>query len=99
MTYVRYATRAQKRTVDLTPAQDRALVASQCVALTILDKGTGTFTLIVIFPDRSELELTQDEVLNGDVFQWDMAEIRITNAAQAAKSVKLIVDQQVLAEK
>jgi len=95
-TYIRHATRALKHTVDLTPAQDRALVWAKCVGVTILDKGTGSFTLIVIYPDGSELTLTQDEVLNGDAFLWDMAEIRISNAAQAGLTVKLLVDQVVL---
>jgi len=95
-TYIKHATRAHKVVVKLDDAHDRALVWSSCVGLTILDKGTGTFTLTIIYPDQTELELTQDEVLNGDVLQWDMAEIRITNAAQAGLTVKLIVDQQVL---
>jgi hypothetical protein len=94
--YIRHATRALKVVVDLGTAHDRAVVWSKCVGLTILDKGTGSFTLTIVYPDGTELELSQDEVLNGDVLQWDMAEIRITNTAQSGKTVKLIVDQQVL---
>jgi hypothetical protein len=95
-TYIRHATRALKVVVDLGTAHNRELVWSGCVGLTILDKGTGTFTLTVIYPDGTELELSSDELLNGDVLQWDMAEVRITNTAQSGKTVKLIVDQQVL---
>jgi hypothetical protein len=95
-TYIRHATRALKVTVDLSVAHTREVVWAQCVGLTILDKGTGTFTLTIIYPDGTELELSSDELLNGDVLQWDMAEVRITNTAQAGKTVKLIVDQQVL---
>jgi len=94
--YIRHATRALKHPIKLDAAQDRTLVWAQCVGLTILDKGTGSFTLVIIYPDGTELELTQDEVLNGDTFLWDMAEIRITNTAQAGLTVKLLVDQVVV---
>jgi len=95
-TYIRYATRSQKVVVKLDDAHTRSLIGEDIVAVTILDKGTGTFTLTFIFPDETELELNQDEVLNGDVFQWDIKELRITNTAQAGKTVKLFVDKQVL---
>jgi len=94
--YIRHATRAKKQTIKLDVAQDKALVWADCVGLMILDKGTGSFTLTIVYPDKSELELNQDEVLNGDTFLWDMAEIRITNTAQAGLTVKLLVDQVVL---
>jgi len=94
MTYIRYATKAEKQTIDLGTARDRVLVANNIVAVTILDKGTGSFTLHFIFYDGTELELNQDEVLNGDVFQWDIQELRITNSAQSGKTVKLLIDYQ-----
>ena len=93
-TYIKHATRARKVIVDLGATHTRDIVWSQCVGLTILDKGTGSFTLVIIYPDGTELELTEAEVLDGDVLQWDMAEIRITNTAQSGLTVKLIVDQQ-----
>jgi len=93
---MRFASRARKHTVDLTPAQSRALIDQNLTALTVLDKGTGSFTLAIIYPDGTELELNQDEVLNGDTFLWDMAEIRISNVAQAGKTLKVIVEQQVI---
>jgi len=92
--YVRYAHKAEKPVLDLGVARDRVLVAKDCVAVTILDKGTGTFTLHFIFYDGTHIELDQDEVLNGDVFQWDIQELRITNAAQTGLTLKLLVDFQ-----
>jgi len=94
MTYIRYATKAEKQTIDLGTARDRVLVANDIVAVTILDKGTGSFTLHFIFYDGTDFDLTQDEVLNGDVFQWDIQELRITNSAQSGKTVKLLMDYQ-----
>jgi len=92
--YVRYATKAEKHVIDLGVARDRVLVAKDCVAVTILDKGTGSFTLYFIFYDGTHVELDQDEVLNGDVFQWDIQELRITNTAQAGLTLKLLIDFQ-----
>jgi len=93
--YVRYAHKAEKSVLDLGVARDRVLVAKDCVAVTILNKGTGTFTLHFIFYDGTEFSLDQDEVLNGDVFQWDIQELRITNSAQAGLTLKLLIDFQV----
>jgi len=94
MTYIRYATKAEKHTIDLGTARDRVLIAKDCVAVTILDKGIGTFTLHFIFYDGTELSLDQDEVANGDVAHWDIQELRITNTAQTDLTLKLLVDFQ-----
>jgi len=94
MTYIRYATKAEKHTLNLGTARDRVLVANDIVAVTILDKGTGSFTLHFIFYDGTDFDLTQDEVLNGDVLQWDIQELRITNSAQPGLTLKLLIDYQ-----
>jgi len=94
MTYIRYATKAEKHTIDLGTARDRTLVANNIVAVTILNKGTGSFTLHFVFYDGTDFDLTQDEVLNGDVFQWDIQELRITNSAQSGLTLKLLIDYQ-----
>jgi len=94
MTYIRYAHKAAKHVLDLGTARDRVLVTNDIVAVTILDKGTGSFTLHFIFYDGTELELNQDEVLNGDVLQWDIQELRITNSAQTGLTLKLLTDFQ-----
>jgi len=95
-TYIRYAHKAEKAILDLGVARDRTLIAKDCVAVTILDKGTGNFTLHFIFFDGTKLELDQDEVLNGDTFQWDIQELRITNSAQTGVTLKLLLDFQII---
>jgi len=92
--YVRYAHKAEKPVLDLGVARDKVLIAKDCVAVTILDKGTGSFTLHFIFYDGTEFSLDQNEVLNGDVLQWDIQELRLTNAAQTGVTLKLLVDFQ-----
>jgi len=92
--YVRYAHKAEKHELDLGVARDRTLIANNIVAVTILDKGTGSFTLHFIFYDGTSLDLSQDEVLNGDVLQWDIQELRITNTAQTGLKLKLLTDFQ-----
>ena len=94
-TYIRYATRARKHTIKLDDAHARALVDTDLTAVTILSKGTGTFTLTFIFPDETELELSNTEVSDGDKFSWDIKELRLTNTAQATETLTLIVEQQV----
>jgi len=34
-------------------------------------------------------------VLNGDVLEWDIKELRLTNTAQAGLTLKLLIDYQV----
>ena len=95
-TYIRYATRARKHDVKLDNARTRDLIDADLTAVTILDKSTGAFTLTFIFPDETELELDQDELVDGDIFEWDIKELRLTNTAQAGLTLKLLVDQQVI---
>jgi len=95
VTYVRYATRAKKHTLDLGMARTRALIDENLTNVYILDKGTGSFTLLFVFPDETELELTQDEIANKDNFQWDIKELRLTNTAQTGLTLKLLVEQQI----
>jgi len=92
--YVRYAHKAEKAELDLGVARDRVLIAKECVAVTVLDKGTGGFTLHFQFFDGTELTLDQDEVANGDVLEWDITELRLTNTAQTGVTLKLLVDYQ-----
>jgi len=92
--YVRYAHKAEKAVIDLGVARDRVLIAKDCVAVTILDKGTGTFTLHFQFFDGTELTLDQDELATGDLIRWDIQELRITNSAQAGLTLKLLIDYQ-----
>jgi len=92
--YVRYAHKAEKHTIDLGVARDKVLLAKECVAVTILDKGTGSFTLHFGFYDDTWITLDQDEVANGDVLEWDIQELRITNTAQSGLTLKLLIDFQ-----
>jgi len=95
MTYVRYATRARKHVIKLDDAHTNDLVDQDLVAVTILSKGTGTFSLKFIFPDGNELDLDNTELSDKDVWEWDVAELRLTNTAQAGATIKLLIDHQV----
>jgi hypothetical protein len=92
--YIRKAHKAEKLVLDLGVARDKAVVASDIVAVTVLDKGTGAFTLTFHFYDGTELSLTQDEIANGDLFEWDIEKLILTNTAQAGVTLKLLVDIQ-----
>jgi len=93
-TYIRYAHKARKIVYDLGTARERVLVDKDIVAVTILDKGAGSFTLHFIFYDGTEFSLNQDELANGDVLEWDIQALRITNTAQTGATLKLLTDYQ-----
>jgi len=95
-TYIRYAHKARKLEVDLGVARDDVYLEGPITALSILEKGAGTFILHFRFFDGTRLELDQDEVMDGDVYQWDIQELRLTNSAQAGLTLKLLVDIQVI---
>jgi hypothetical protein len=94
-TYIRKATRARKHVIPLDNARDNEPLGTDLTAIEILDKSTGSFSLRFVFPDKTELTLDQTEVSNGKRFEWDIAELRITHAAQAGVTVKILVEQQV----
>ena len=95
--YVRYAHKAEKLVLPLNTARDRAPIAHKIVAVTVLDKGAGTFTLTFMFFDDTRLALDSTEVANGDTFRWDVEQLLLTNAVQAAEQVKLLVEIQAAA--
>lgn len=93
--YVRYAHKARKIVAKLDAAKEQELLASEIVAVTILDKGAGTFTLTFHFYDGTEFTLDNTELATGDLFEWDIESLFLTNTAQAGKTLKLLVDIQV----
>ena len=93
--YVRYAHKAEKHVLGLDMARDRKGVAFDVVAVTVLDKGTGTFTLTFQFFDGTELTLDSTEVANGDRYAWDIEKLMLTNTAQPGETVKLLTEIQV----
>ena len=94
-TYIRYAHKAEKLIKDLAVARDRVEIATKISALTILEKGTGSFALTFVFYDGTSLILDNTELANGDLFLWDIERLLLTNASQAGLVLKLLVDIQV----
>jgi hypothetical protein len=86
--------RGIKLEIDLGTARQNEVLARDVYAVTILDKGTGNFTLTLHFLDGSEMQLTEDEVLNGDVLYYDQTALFLTNSAQSGKTLKLIIDKK-----
>jgi hypothetical protein len=94
------ANKAEKIEVDLGDAHTGfpvdGLLASSGQRVTVLDKGSGTFTLLLLFQDGSYITLDNTELSNGDILDWDFYQLYITNTAQTGKSVKLIVDYRII---
>jgi len=93
--YVRYAHKAEKLTLGLGVARTKIKIATKIVAVTVLDKGAGSFILTFHFYDGTELTLDNTELATSDVFEWDIESLLLTNTAQAGLSLKLLVDIQV----
>ena len=64
--------------------------------ITILAKGVGLFALTAIFQDGSNITLTNAQLANGDILDWDFAFLYVTNAAQLGLVVNLIIDYRVI---
>ena len=94
-TYIRFAHKAEKLVLKLDGARERGEVATRVVAVTILDKGTGSFTLTFVFYDGTEILLDNTEVANGNTFRWDVERLLLTNAAQSGATLKLLTEIQV----
>ena len=93
--YVRYAHKAEKLELPLDTDRDHIEIATKVTAVTILNKGAGTFTLTFHFYDGTDLTLDNTEVSNGDVFRWNIDGLMLTNAAQPGETLKLLVEIQV----
>jgi len=94
--YIRRAHKAEKLDIDLGVAHANQVIATNAVAITVLDKGMGAFTLTFHFYDGTEFTLNQDEISNGDIYEWDIAELKLTNEAQPGQRLKLLVDVQLV---
>jgi hypothetical protein len=92
--YIRQATKAVKLELDLGVARDHVIIQRDLTALIILDKGTGTFTLTVEFPDETTIDLTSTELANGQRFPWDIRHLMLTNTAQSGLTLKLLGEKQ-----
>ena len=87
----RQTKKARKLVPKLDLAKTKEQIATEILSVTVLEKGTGTWTLTFHFADGTELELTSTEVSNGDEFRWEIDRLLLTSTAQAGKTLKLLV--------
>ena len=96
------ANKAEKIIVDLNVAHlgfpmPDSLLASNGQRITILDVGTGTFDLTLIFQDGTTITLDETELGSGDILDWDFYALYIANVgAQVGKTLALIVDYRII---
>jgi len=91
-TYIRQATRARYLALKLDDARTRAVEDHDITAVQLIDKSTGNFSLIFVFNDGTEMELTQTELTNGQRFAYDIHELRLTNTVQIGVTIKIITE-------
>lgn len=94
VTYQRHATKLVKHTLDLSVARDHIIIDRDLTALTILRKGTGTWTLTLEFPDETTTDLTDAEVSDGQRFPVDIRHLALTNTAQTGVTLIIAVEKQ-----
>ena len=82
-----------KITIDLLSiARNKEVVASDGTALTILEKGTGTWSLFLEFYDNSNLELQNTELEDGDLLEYEFKKFKFTNTVQSVTNPSFIID-------
>jgi hypothetical protein len=58
--------------------------------------GLGVFWLTLIFQDGSNITFANTDLTDGDILDWDFAQLYVTNAAQPGLVVDIIVDYRVI---
>jgi len=91
-----YPNRVDKLVIDLGVARTNVSILPDAIKkyvvdLTILDKGTGTFTLRIVNMDGTTTDFTQAELSNGDKISSEIQDILLTNSAQSGLTLKLVV--------
>jgi len=98
---ITYPDRAKKIELDLSQArQDYSLVQhkllpskTEFVSLSILKKGTGSWTMKMIFDDGTYVEYTSEEVSDGYVIERRYVDLKFTNSTQTGvENPKFIVE-------
>ena len=70
--------------IDLTTLRSDTSLGFPGLNLTIVDKGTGVWSLKFKFSDDTTCTFTSAEVSKGDSWELDFEDILFTNAVQAA---------------
>lgn len=68
--------------MSLTSGRTNVALGIQGLGLTIISKGTGTWTMKFKFGDETTCQFDSTEVNNGDSWELDFADILFTNTAQ-----------------
>jgi len=93
---VQPAERAGKLELRLDVAREKVVVATDLTAVTILKKPAGTFRLTFRFQDGTEVDLDETELDEGDVIEWSISKLLLSNPAQSGLVLKLLVDYGVV---
>ena len=81
-----------KITIDLSSVRNKEVIANDGISITILEKGTGTWTLTLEFYDNSNLELQDTDLEDGDVLDYEFKKFKITNTIQSVTNPIFIID-------
>ena len=82
-----------KITIDLSSiARNNEVIANDGIAITVLNKGSGTWILTLEFYDNSNLELQDTDLEGGDILEYEFKKFKITNTIQSVTNPTFIVD-------
>jgi len=81
--------------VDLGDAHTATIIDTELTGVTIIDTGTGTFTLTCVFYDNTSEDLTSADLSNYDYIDCIIKSLKITNSSQVGLTLKLLIDKVV----
>ena len=85
----KYPNRAYKAVVDMSRARSRSslteehgIAGKSFFTMTVLDQGSGDYTIEIVFDDGSSIELRSSEIVRGMVVEMSFRDVLMTNESQ-----------------
>jgi len=89
------ATGGKKVTINLEKSRSRESLQGRGTSITVLDKGTGTWTLYLKFLDNSYLQIESSDLADGDVLEYEFKELLMTNSSQSVTNPTFVIDRRI----
>jgi len=85
----KYPNRAYKAVIDMSKARSRSSLTAEhgiqgksFFTMTVLDPGSGSYVIEIVFDDGSVVELTSGEIVKGMVVEMAFKDVLMTNESQ-----------------
>jgi len=85
-----------KLSINLATFREKVIVADAGTAVTILEKGTGIWSLWLNYADGSYQEFINSDFDNGDILRGEFKELRFSNIIQNVTNPSFLIDARIL---